>query len=65
MFNIKDKSSPSLSLLAVIYTIFLGLWMFLLVIKVKYCKKNENISNDQLNLLLIPSRRELELYQRL
>lgn len=65
MFNITDKSSPSLSLLAIIYTIFLGLWIFLLVIKVKYCKKNENISDEQLNLSLIPSRRELELYRRL
>ncbi len=70
MFNITDKSPPSLLLLSIIYGIFLGLWILLFGIKIKFCKNNDdiiddNIVDDPFNFSLIPNEKELELFERL
>ena len=57
-------------LLSIIYGIFLGLWILLFGIKIKFCKNNDdiiddNIGDDPFNFSLSPNEKELELFERL
>lgn len=63
MFYISDKPPPNLLFISSIYGIFILLWTFLVLIKIKCCNKHKKPINEELEFSLIPGQRNIELYE--
>jgi hypothetical protein len=74
IFNISDKAAPAIYSLSIIYSIYLGICLLLIIIKRKACKKNtviepeyidrEDLEPNDLEISLLPND-DITLYRRL